>query len=118
DDARTVGVLLSARGLTELIALEAGLRAGLLSGPLYSVLVFMALITTLLTQPLLGLVRRPAGPAVGTPAAPGKRKGAPARAAGAGRAGRMGDGARHAPPPRGRLRPTAASGPGRTRCGA
>ncbi|MDK1344434.1 cation:proton antiporter [Streptomyces sp. 378] len=58
DDARTVGVLLSARGLTELIALNAGLQAGLLSKPLYTVLVFMALATTLLTQPLLHLVRR------------------------------------------------------------
>ncbi|MDH6625801.1 Kef-type K+ transport system membrane component KefB [Streptomyces sp. LBL] len=58
DDARTVGVLLSARGLTELIALNAGLQAGLLSEPFYTVLVFMALTTTLLTQPLLILVRR------------------------------------------------------------
>lgn len=57
-DARTVGVLLSARGLTELIALNAGLTAGLLSPPLYSVLIFMALTTTLLTQPLLLLNRR------------------------------------------------------------
>ncbi|MFJ5262057.1 cation:proton antiporter [Streptomyces sp. NPDC088387] len=59
-DARTVGVLLSARGLTELIALNAGLQAGLLSTPLYTVLVFMALATTLFTQPLLYLVRRQA----------------------------------------------------------
>ncbi|MDT0611443.1 cation:proton antiporter [Streptomyces lancefieldiae] len=57
-DARTVGVLLSARGLTELIALNAGLQAGLLSAPLYTVLIFMALATTLLTQPLLLLTRR------------------------------------------------------------
>jgi Kef-type K+ transport system membrane component KefB len=57
-DARTVGVLLSARGLTELIALNAGLQAGLLSRPLYTVLVFMALTTTLLTQPFLLLIRR------------------------------------------------------------
>ncbi|MEU6099096.1 cation:proton antiporter [Streptomyces flaveolus] len=57
-DARTVGVLLSARGLTELIALDAGLDAGLLSAPLYTVLVFMALTTTLLTQPLLLLTGR------------------------------------------------------------
>ncbi|RDD87995.1 cation:proton antiporter [Streptomyces parvulus] len=60
-EARTVGVLLSARGLTELIALGAGLEAGLLSGQLYTVLVLMALATTLLTQPLLVLTRRPAG---------------------------------------------------------
>ncbi|AWW37101.1 cation:proton antiporter [Streptomyces cadmiisoli] len=45
-EARTVGVLLSARGLTELIALDAGLRSGLLSP------------CTRLTQPLLHLVRR------------------------------------------------------------
>ncbi|GAB2868200.1 cation:proton antiporter [Streptomyces deserti] len=57
DEARTVGVLMSTRGLTELIALNAGLQAGLLSKPLYTVLVFMALATTLLTQPLLLLVR-------------------------------------------------------------
>jgi Kef-type K+ transport system membrane component KefB len=62
DDARTVGVLLSARGLTELIALNAGHQAGLLSAPLYTVLVFMALATTLLTQPMLHLVRHLALP--------------------------------------------------------
>jgi Kef-type K+ transport system membrane component KefB len=56
DDARTVGVLMSTRGLTELIALNAGFEAGLVSRSLYSVLVFMALATTLLTQPLLILV--------------------------------------------------------------
>jgi Kef-type K+ transport system membrane component KefB len=58
DDARTVGVLMSTRGLTELIALNAGFQAGLVSGPLYTVLVLMALATTLLTQPLLSLVNR------------------------------------------------------------
>ncbi|WP_411146527.1 cation:proton antiporter [Streptomyces sp. x-80] len=54
----TIGVLLSTRGLTELIALNAGFEAGLLSGPLYTVLVLMAIATTLLTQPLLVLVQR------------------------------------------------------------
>ncbi|MFF9817976.1 cation:proton antiporter [Streptomyces sp. NPDC014006] len=58
DDARTVGVLMSTRGLTELIALNAGYQAHLLSEQLYTVLVFMALATTLLTQPLLRLVGR------------------------------------------------------------
>ncbi|TDC73807.1 cation:proton antiporter [Streptomyces hainanensis] len=56
-DAGTVGILLSTRGLTELIALNAGLEAGLLSPRLYTVLVLMALATTLLTQPLLTLQR-------------------------------------------------------------
>ncbi|WP_228034263.1 cation:proton antiporter [Streptomyces spongiae] len=57
-DARTVGVLLNTRGLTELIALNAGLQAGLIEGPLYTALVLMALATTLITQPLLAVVRR------------------------------------------------------------
>ncbi|MBW5486576.1 cation:proton antiporter [Streptomyces bambusae] len=57
-DARTVGVLLNTRGLTELIALNVGLQAGLLSGRLYTALVLMALATTLITEPLLVLVRR------------------------------------------------------------
>ncbi|MEU1816287.1 cation:proton antiporter [Streptomyces roseifaciens] len=60
DDARTIGVLLSARGLTELIALNAGLQAGLITGALYAVFVLMALATTIATQPLLALVRWPA----------------------------------------------------------
>ncbi|WP_412076161.1 cation:proton antiporter [Streptomyces xanthophaeus] len=58
DDARTIGVLLSTRGLTELIVLNAGLQAGLVTGPLYTVFVLMALATTVLTQPLLTLARR------------------------------------------------------------
>ncbi|MFF4833082.1 cation:proton antiporter [Streptomyces sp. NPDC001315] len=58
NDAWTVGVLMSTRGLTELIALNAGYQAHLLSKPLYTVLVFMALATTLLTQPFLLLIQR------------------------------------------------------------
>lgn len=72
DDSRTVGVLMSTRGLTELIALNAGLQAGLLSKPLYTVLVFMALATTLCTQPLLVLVDRLAERDRTTPSKPQK----------------------------------------------
>ncbi|NEA97672.1 integral membrane ion exchanger [Streptomyces sp. SID13726] len=88
-DARTVGVLMSTRGLTELIALNAGFQAGLLSKPLYTVLVFMALATTLFTQPLLSLVRRQTEreqrrvrdePAAARPAVPQVQDGAPADA--------------------------------------
>lgn len=57
-DALTVGVLLNTRGLTELIALNVGLQAGLVSGRLYTALVLMALATTVITQPLLVAVRR------------------------------------------------------------
>ncbi|WP_051944345.1 cation:proton antiporter [Streptacidiphilus rugosus] len=52
----TVGTLLSTRGLTELIALNAGAQAGFIGGALYGVLVLMALITTMATQPLLDVL--------------------------------------------------------------
>ncbi|MER5931134.1 cation:proton antiporter [Streptomyces sp. NPDC002054] len=84
-DARTVGVLLNTRGLTELIVLNAGLQAGLLSGQLYTALVLMALVTTVLTQPFLVVVRllreraerTPDGPPADRPADPGDTTGNP-----------------------------------------
>lgn len=56
--AATVAVLLNTRGLTELIALNVGLADGIISRGLFTVLVLMALITTLLTGPLLTATRR------------------------------------------------------------
>ncbi|MET9763720.1 cation:proton antiporter [Streptomyces sp. NPDC006372] len=66
-----VGALMNTRGLTELIVLEAGHRAGILSAPLVLALIVMALATTAMTGPLLSLIDRaerrrgmvPAGPA-------------------------------------------------------
>jgi Kef-type K+ transport system membrane component KefB len=67
-DSATVAVLVNTRGLTELIALDVGLNAGLIDERLFSVLVLMALITTIATSPLLSLLRVPAAPAsVGEP---------------------------------------------------
>jgi Kef-type K+ transport system membrane component KefB len=54
-DSVTVAVLVNTRGLTELIALNVGLSAGLIDQRLFSVLVIMALITTAMTAPLLSL---------------------------------------------------------------
>jgi Kef-type K+ transport system membrane component KefB len=59
-DAVTVAVLVNTRGLTELIALNVGLSAGLIDQRLFSVLVLMALIMTVVTAPLLSLIRAPA----------------------------------------------------------
>jgi Kef-type K+ transport system membrane component KefB len=59
-EAATVAVLVNTRGLTELIALNVGLSAGLISQQVFSVLVLMALITTFMTAPLLALIRLPA----------------------------------------------------------
>ncbi|MFF8228539.1 cation:proton antiporter [Streptomyces caelestis] len=62
-DSATVAVLLNTRGLTELIALDVGLTAGIIHQRLFVVLVLMALITTAMTGPLLSLLdgRRRAG---------------------------------------------------------
>jgi Kef-type K+ transport system membrane component KefB len=59
-DSATVAALVNPRGLTELIALNVGLSAGLIGQRLFTVLVLMALITTLMTMPLLRLIRAPA----------------------------------------------------------
>ncbi len=59
-ESATVATLVNTRGLTELIALNVGLADGLINQRLFTVLVLMALITTMLTGPLLGLVNRSA----------------------------------------------------------
>lgn len=55
-DAVTIGVLMNTRGLTEIVVLQAGYSAGLLSASLFLALVVMALVTTALTGPLLSLI--------------------------------------------------------------
>jgi Kef-type K+ transport system membrane component KefB len=59
-DSATVAVLVNTRGLTELIALNVGLTAGLIDQRIFSVLVLMALAMTIVTSPLLRLLRVPA----------------------------------------------------------
>ncbi|WP_427917222.1 cation:proton antiporter [Streptomyces sp. cg40] len=49
----TIAVLLNTRGLTELIALNLGLVSGIIHERLFTVLVLMAVATTLMTGPLL-----------------------------------------------------------------
>jgi Kef-type K+ transport system membrane component KefB len=55
--AATVAALVNTRGLTELIALNVGLQAGIINQRLFTVLVLMALLTTLMTGPLLSAIR-------------------------------------------------------------
>jgi Kef-type K+ transport system membrane component KefB len=52
-EAGLIGVLLNTRGLVELVVLDVGRSAGILDARLFSVLVAMALLTTLMTSPLL-----------------------------------------------------------------
>lgn len=56
--ATRVGVLVNARGLMQLIALNVGLAAGIVSPALFTVLVLVALVTTIMTAPLLGVLDR------------------------------------------------------------
>ncbi len=59
-DATAIGVLMNTRGLMELVILNIGLDIGVISPALFSMMVVMALLTTAMTTPLLGLIM-PAG---------------------------------------------------------
>ena len=52
-DSLALGALLNARGLVELVALNVGLDLGILSPALFSMMMIMALVTTLMTVPAL-----------------------------------------------------------------
>ena len=56
--ALRVGALMNARGLMQLIALNIGLEAGIVNSSLFTVLVLVALVTTLMTTPLLSWIER------------------------------------------------------------
>ncbi|MDT8909552.1 cation:proton antiporter [Amycolatopsis sp. PS_44_ISF1] len=56
--ALRVGVLVNARGLMQLIALNVGLQAGIVSPSLFTVLVLVALVTTMMTAPVLSWLDR------------------------------------------------------------
>jgi Kef-type K+ transport system membrane component KefB len=52
-NAFSLGCLLNTRGLVELVVLNVGLDLGILTPALFSMMVVMALVTTLMTSPLL-----------------------------------------------------------------
>ncbi|WP_405618617.1 cation:proton antiporter [Streptomyces sp. NBC_01508] len=74
-----LGVLLNARGVTEIVVLRAGLEAGLINQNAFTVLVVMAVLTTVMTGPALGLLKlRHPRTDVGTePDAPSRVPGTP-----------------------------------------
>ena len=51
-DAMAVGTLMNARGLMELIILNIGLQRGIIEPALFTIMVLMAVITTLMTTPI------------------------------------------------------------------
>lgn len=57
-DSAILGVLMNTRGLMELIVLNIGLELGIISPPLFAMMVVMALATTMMTGPLLRLAHR------------------------------------------------------------
>ncbi len=56
-DAAVLGTLLNTRGLMELIVLNVGLELGVISPTLFSMMVVMALVTTVLTSPMVRLLK-------------------------------------------------------------
>jgi len=56
--ALAIGSLMNARGLMELIVMKVGLDAGLIGKPLFTMLLVMAIVTTVMTGPLLNLFAR------------------------------------------------------------
>lgn len=54
--ALAIGALMNARGLMELIIINIGLQKGIITPALFSILVLMAIVTTLMASPLFELV--------------------------------------------------------------
>ena len=55
-EASAIGVLMNTRGLTELVILNVGLAKGVLDPSLFTLLVVMAIVTTVMTEPALRFV--------------------------------------------------------------
>ncbi|MGH9461824.1 MAG: cation:proton antiporter [Vicinamibacteria bacterium] len=55
-EALAIGTLMNARGLMELILLNIGLERGIITPVLFTILVFMAIATTLMASPIFELV--------------------------------------------------------------
>lgn len=67
-DALAIGTLMNARGLMELIILNIGLQRGIITPTLFTVMVLMAIVTTLMATPIFERVYR--GPTAARPQAP------------------------------------------------
>lgn len=67
-EAATIGTLMNTRGLMELIILNIGLNEGVITPTLFTIMVMMAVVTTLMASPLFDLVHgtNPARPAAVT----------------------------------------------------
>lgn len=57
-DSISIGVLMNTRGLMELVVLNIGLDLGVISPTVFTMMVLMALMTTVMTSPLVALLQR------------------------------------------------------------
>lgn len=57
-DAMAIGTLMNARGLMELIILNIGLESGIITPTLFTIMVIMAIVTTLMASPVFEFVYR------------------------------------------------------------
>ncbi|MFL6278756.1 MAG: cation:proton antiporter [Vicinamibacterales bacterium] len=57
-DSIALGALMNTRGLMELVVLNIGYDLGILSAPMYTMMVIMALTTTCMAGPVLGILAR------------------------------------------------------------
>jgi Kef-type K+ transport system membrane component KefB len=55
-ESATIGALMNARGLMELIILNIGLEQGIITPILFTIMVIMAVITTLMASPLIAFL--------------------------------------------------------------
>lgn len=58
-----IGSLMNARGLTELILIQVGLDVGVIGRDLFTILMIMAIVTTVMTGPLLAAFTSRSAPA-------------------------------------------------------
>jgi Kef-type K+ transport system membrane component KefB len=56
--ALAIGALMNARGLVELVILNVGLERGIITPTLFTIMVMMAVVTTVAASPLYALVAR------------------------------------------------------------
>lgn len=61
-DSGILGILMNTRGLMELIVLNIGLDLGVISSTLFAMMVIMALVTTIITTPVLRFLTREEAP--------------------------------------------------------
>jgi Kef-type K+ transport system membrane component KefB len=77
--AMGIGALMNARGLMELIIINIGLQAGVIGPALFSMMVLMAIVTTLMASPLFELVYGKRARETGELAAVGAEEAEPAK---------------------------------------